>query len=82
MTGWFAIVTEEVPADLAGLVVVEAGSQASAIDGTGGIELTWRWGIDASDDPYFDTAGVTAGEEAVLALDPTDGTYKLVSITT
>lgn len=70
-----------VAAGLAGLVVVEAGSQASATTGAGGISVDWRWGIDASGDPYFESAGVTAGEEAVLAMDPTTGVYSLIAVT-
>lgn len=80
---WLPLVGDvgDVPAGLEGLVVVEAGSQGSAIDGSGGITVTWRWGIDAADIPYFESTGVTAGEQAVLALDPTDGTYQLVAVT-
>lgn len=77
---WHPLVPDEVPTGLEGLIVVEAGSQDSATIGGGGVTVTWRWGIDGSDAPYFDAAGVTTGEEAVLAVDPIDGTYLLIAV--
>lgn len=71
----------EYPADLDGLVVVEAGYQGSATQGTYGIEIDWRWGIDPGGDPYFNSTGVTAGDEAILAFDPATGTHYLVPVT-
>lgn len=69
------------PADLDGLVVVEAGYQGSATAGTYSIGINWRWGIDGGGDPYFNSTGVTAGHEAILAVDPTTGTHYLVPVT-
>lgn len=41
------------------------------------VTVTSKWGVDG-DGPYYDSAGVTAGEEAILALDPDIGDYTVV----
>lgn len=69
-----------VPTGLTGLVVVEAGSQASAAY-VGVISIIWRWGIDTGGVPYFNSTGVVKGEEAILAFDPDTGVHYLVPAT-
>lgn len=69
---------------LAGLVVVEAGYQGSATEVGGQIDVNWRWAIDDSSTPtraYFNSSGVTAGQEAILAFDPATGKHYLVPAT-
>lgn len=47
-------------------------------DGTSlDMDITFVWGIDGDGDPYYNSAGVTAGDEAVLVLDNTTGTLSL-----
>lgn len=64
-----------------GWTLVESASQSDFDDTTdaGAILATYRWGVDASGDPYFDSTGVTAGEEAALWLTDTDD-YALVEL--
>lgn len=50
----------------------------SVTDGTTlDLAVTFVWGIDANGDPYYNAAGVTAGDEAVLVLDNTTGEFSL-----
>lgn len=65
----------------AGWTLVESVSQTGFDDTTdaGAILTTCRWGIDGSGDPYFDSAGVTSGEEAALWLTD-DCEFKLVPL--
>lgn len=37
------------------------------------VEFLYVWGIDGDGDPYYNAAGVTAGDEAVLAWLPDSG---------
>lgn len=46
------------------------------------VAVTFVWGIDPDGDPYYNAAGVTAGDEAVLVLDGTTGTYSLRPVET
>lgn len=41
------------------------------------VAVTFVWGITAAEVPYYNAAGVTAGDEAVLVLDNATGTYSL-----
>lgn len=64
-----------------GWTLVESASQIdfdSATD-AGAILAVYRWGVDGSGSPYFDSAGVTSGEEAALWLDDA-GNYVLVEL--
>lgn len=65
-----------------GWTPVEAASQADFDDTTDAdaILAVYRWGVDGSGDPYFNSAGVAAGEEAALWLNDSDG-YVLVPLT-
>lgn len=61
-----------------GLLTVDAGTPT--YDDSGAdvvISLASKWGYDA-DGPYFNSAGVTAGEEAILALDPEVGDFVVI----
>lgn len=48
-------------------------TDAAALD----LAVTFVWGVDATGDPYYNAAGVTAGEEAVLVLDNASGSFSL-----
>lgn len=50
-----------------GSAVIEAGTVET--DGT----VLWRWGINTSGQPYFDTDGCDVGEEAIVTVD--DGRF-------
>lgn len=55
-------------------------SPAYTVDTTGGVldvALTVVWGVDGDGDPYHNTAGVTAGQEAVLVLNNLTGEFSL-----
>lgn len=41
------------------------------------VAVTYVWGIDGDGDPYYNAAGVTAGDEALLVYDRTTDTYSL-----
>lgn len=41
------------------------------------LDVTFVWGIDSAGDPYYNAAGVTAGDEAVLVLDNTTSEFSL-----
>lgn len=41
------------------------------------LDITFVWGIDGGGDAYYNAAGVTAGDEAVLVLDTTTGSLSL-----
>lgn len=65
-----------------GLIAVEAAQQ-EAFDATtdpSAITATFRWGIDADGVPYFNDAGVTSGEEAVLAIRPNGTSWSWVLV--
>ncbi len=49
----------------------------STTDGT----LVFRWGVNAYGQPYFDSAGVTVGDEAALHVRNADGIYYVEEIT-
>jgi hypothetical protein len=62
----------------AGLLTVDAGSPT--YDDSGAdvvISLSSKWGHDA-DGPYFNSVGVTSGEEAILAVDTLTGEFAVV----
>jgi hypothetical protein len=53
----------------------------TALDGNGDPVVTFQsvWGIDATTgDPYYDSAGATAGEDALLLVNPADGSLNIV----
>lgn len=53
-----------------------ASSTYSLIEaGQGGTAVTFRYGIDATSRPYFNSAGVTAGDQAQLTYDNTTGRF-------
>ena len=56
-------------------VTVDAGQPDT--DG----DLTFRYGIDTAGCPYFNTAGASAGEEAIVTLDPADGVFYAQELT-
>jgi hypothetical protein len=68
-------------ASASGLLTVDAGTPTYDDSGDD-VVVTYAsvWGYDA-DGPYYDDLGVTAGEEAILALDPTTGELVLVPYT-
>jgi lysophospholipase L1-like esterase len=73
---------QELGADVAAagrrLLTVDAGTPT--YDDSGAdvvISLASNWGYDA-DGPYYNSAGVTAGEEAILAFDPDVGDFAVV----
>ena len=41
------------------------------------LDITFVWGIDGFGDPYYNSAGVTAGDEAVLVHDHATGDFSL-----
>ena len=41
------------------------------------VAVAFVWGIDSTGDPYYNAAGVTAGDEAVLVLDNSTGEFSL-----
>lgn len=55
------------------LLTVDAGTVTYS-DAGDDVEVTIAtvWGFDGTD-PYYDSAGASAGEEALLAMDPSDG---------
>lgn len=61
-----------------GLLTVDAGTPT--YDDSGAdvvITLATVWGYDA-DGPYYNSAGVTSGEEAILAVDPETGEFVVI----
>lgn len=78
----------EVDAAIAGITItregwtlVESAQQDGFADTTdaGAILAVYRWGVDGSGNPYFDSSGVTSGEEAALWLNDNDE-YALVEL--
>lgn len=45
----------------------------SLVEGELVIDVTTYWGIDSEGDVYYDDTGVTAGEEAIMTIDPAGG---------
>jgi hypothetical protein len=41
------------------------------------VAVTYVWGVDADGDPYYNAAGVTAGDEAVLVINNATGELSL-----
>lgn len=41
------------------------------------LDITFVWGIDGAGEPYYNAAGVTPGDEAVLVLDNITGDLSL-----
>lgn len=64
-----------------GWTLVESASQPDfdAATNAGAILAVYRWGVDGTGAPYFDSAGVTSGEEAALWIDDS-GQYVLVEL--
>lgn len=61
-----------------GLLTVDAGTPSYNVAGADVVTtITSKWGYDASG-PYFNDAGVTSGDEAILAMDPTDGEFVVI----
>lgn len=65
----------------AGWTLVESASQPDfdATTDAGAVLAVYRWGVDGSGTPYFNSAGVSSGEEAALWLDDA-GNYVLVEL--
>lgn len=65
--------------DIAGVAADIVFAPAYTVtDGTAlDLDITFVWGIDGSGDPYYNSAGVTAGDEAVLVLDNLTGDLSL-----
>lgn len=57
-----------------GVSIASATVSASSVD----VVIDSPFGIDATGDPYYDSAGAVAGEEAFLILDRSTGTYSVI----
>lgn len=74
-------VNEPLAATGGSLVTVDPGTPSYSVVGSN-VEIAHDsvWGFDGTD-PYYDSAGVVAGEEAALVYDYSDDTYSIIPYT-